>query len=402
MQQIRSVKKISLTILTALLGISTAMSQSTTATEKPATSGNNNLEILLMVIMGLLVFVIWLLGRVLLVLGKQVIEKNKASKILPALLAAGLLFAAQSSSAQDSVQAKTTSVVSNYGGLSPTTFYILLFVLITEIIIVLFLTFLINRFSTELLPEKKTARAKTNKLNVWWASLDKKIFTKAIPVEKEADVMLDHNYDGIRELDNALPPWWKYGFYLTIGVAVVYLLNFHVFGYGKNPTEEYNAEMAKARVEKEVYEANNKDKIDENNVPMADAAGLTKAKEIFTTKCFACHGKLGEGGAGPNLTDNYWLHKGSLNDIYHTIKTGYPDKGMQSWANEFTPKEISYLASYVKTLHGTNPPNPKAPQGDLYIDPSAAAPVAKGIIGDSTSANKVKVNDTIPSITTQK
>ncbi|HEX7457677.1 MAG TPA: hypothetical protein VF301_04495, partial [Ginsengibacter sp.] len=202
MQHIRLVKKISLTILTALLGISTAMSQSTTATEKPATSGNNNLEILLMVIMGLLVFVIWLLGRVLLVLGKQVIEKNKASKILPALLAAGLLFAGQTSSAQDSVQAKTTSVVSNYGGLSPTTFYILLFVLITEIIIVLFLTFLINRFSTELLPEKKTARAKTNKLNVWWASLDKKIFTKAIPVEKEADVMLDHNYDGIRELDN--------------------------------------------------------------------------------------------------------------------------------------------------------------------------------------------------------
>src|ERR1019366_3487166 len=145
MQHIRLVKKISLTILTALLGISTAMSQSTTATEKPATSGNNQLEILLMVMMALLAFVIWLLGRVLLVLGKQVIEKNKASKILPALLAAGLLFAAQSSSAQDAVQAKATSVVSNYGGLSPFTFYILVFVLITEIIIVLFLTFLINR-----------------------------------------------------------------------------------------------------------------------------------------------------------------------------------------------------------------------------------------------------------------
>ena len=79
--------------------------------------------------------------------------------------------------------------------------------------------------------------------------------------------MLDHNYDGIRELDNALPPWWKYGFYITIGVAVVYLLNFHVFGYGKNPTQEYKAEMAQAKIQKEIYEANNKDKIDENNVP---------------------------------------------------------------------------------------------------------------------------------------
>lgn len=103
---------------------------------------------------------------------------------------------------------------------------------------------------------------------------------------------------------------------------------------------------------------------------MADAASLAEAKEIFTTKCFACHGKLGEGGAGPNLTDNYWLHKGSLNDIFQSIKHGYPDKGMQSWANVYTPKQISYLASYIKTLHGTNPPNAKAPQGDLYIDSS--------------------------------
>ena len=236
---------------------------------------------------------------------------------MPALLATGFLFAAQSSSAQDAAQAEAVKVISNYGGLSAFTFYILLSVLATEVIIILFFTFLIKRFSAELLPEKKTVPAKANKFKVWWSGLDKKIFTKAIPVEKEADVMLDHDYDGIRELDNALPPWWKYGFYITIGVAVVYLLNFHVFGYGKNPTQEYNAEMAKARIEKEIYEANNKDKIDENNVPMADAAGLAKAKEIFTTKCFACHGKLGEGGAGPNLTDDYWLHKGSLNDIYH-------------------------------------------------------------------------------------
>ena len=269
----------------------------------------------------------------------------------------------------------------------------LLFVLITEIIIILFLTFLINRFSAELLPEKKRIRVKANKFKIWWSGLDKKIFTKAIPVEKEADVMLDHDYDGIRELDNALPPWWKYGFYITIGVAVIYLLNFHVFGYGKNPTEEYNAEMAKARVEKEIYDANNKDKIDENNVPMADAAGLAAAKEIFTTKCFACHGKNGEGGAGPNLTDDYWLHKGSLNDIYHSITYGYPDKGMQSWATVYSPKEISYLASYVKTLHGTNPPNAKAPQGDLYVDSSVQASPAKG---DSSATNTAKVNDSIP------
>ena len=202
--------------------------------------------------------------------------------------------------------------------------------------------------------------------------MDKRIFTRAVAVEQEADVLLDHDYDGIKELDNALPPWWKYGFYITIVVAFVYLLNFHVFGIGKNPTEEYNAEMEKARIEKEIYEASNKDKVDENNVPMADAAGLKAGEKLFELNCVACHLKSGGGNVGPNLTDDYWLHKGSLNDIYHTIKVGYPDKGMQSWSNQFTPKEISYLASYIKTLRGTNPPGPKAPQGDLYVEGAAA------------------------------
>ena len=246
MQHIRSVKKISLTILTALLGTSAAMAQDAAPATSTTLSSNNQLETLLIVVMGLLVFVIWLLGRVLLTLGKQVIEKNKVPKVLPALLMAALLFAAQTTSAQDATQAQTAKVISNYGGLSSGTFYLLVSVLATEVIIILFFTFLIKRFSAELLPEKKraTAPAKANKFKLWWSGLDKKIFTKAIPVEKEQDVMLDHNYDGIRELDNALPPWWKYGFYITIGVAVVYLLNFHVFGYGKNPTQEYQAEMA--------------------------------------------------------------------------------------------------------------------------------------------------------------
>ncbi len=155
--------------------------------------------------------------------------------------------------------------------------------------------------------------------------------------------------------------------------------------------------MAKAKIQKEIYEANNKDKIDENNVPYADAAGLAKAKDIFTTTCFACHGKLGEGGAGPNLTDNYWLHKGSLNDIFQSIKHGYPDKGMQAWSSVYTPKEISLLASYVKTLNGTNPPNSKAPQGDLYSDASNSQ---AGSNGDSAAPNTTKVNDTTPAVNT--
>jgi cytochrome c oxidase cbb3-type subunit III len=375
MQKISLIKKIALTALALTTGLSIVLAQNAPATAQTQVSGNNQLEIILVSLMALLVFVIWLLGRVLFVLGKQLIEKNKTSKLLPMVIIISLLFVSQSLWAQDASTADSVKVVANYGGLSVSTFYLLISILIVEMIIIAFLSILIRRFSAELLPQKAIL-IKERKPSLWWSRLNKKL-TRAIPLEKEADIMLDHNYDGIRELDNALPPWWKYGFYITIGVAIIYFFNFQVLGYGKNPTQEYNDEMARARIEKEIYEANNKDKIDENNVPMADASGLAQAKEIFTTKCFACHGKLGEGGAGPNLTDDYWLHKGSLNDIYHTIKNGYPEKGMQSWASVYSPKELSYLASYVKTLHGTKPPNPKAPQGDLYIDNSNATQGAK-------------------------
>lgn len=396
MNGMQLIKKKSIAVLIALLLLTGGAIAQTTTPAAPATvtSGYNQLATLLVIMTIVLAFVLWGLGQVLVVLSRQVMEKNKnAAKAITAILVMVLVFASQGASAQDAAKTAAT-VVPNYGGLSETTFYMFVTVIITEVIAVLFLTFSIRRIYMELMPPKEAGVAKTSALNEWWAALDKKIFTRAIPVEKEADILLDHNYDGIQELDNALPPWWKYGFYITIVVAFVYVLNFHVMGNGKNPTQEYAAEMEQARIQKEIFESTNKDKIDENNVPMADAAGLARAKEIFTTKCWACHGKLGEGGAGPNLTDDFWLHKGSLNDIFHTIKNGYPDKGMQSWATDYNPKEISFLASYVKTLHGTNPPNPKAAQGELYTETAttpAAADSAKKTTTDSTAAKKVAV-----------
>ncbi|MBL0145088.1 MAG: c-type cytochrome [Chitinophagaceae bacterium] len=253
-------------------------------------------------------------------------------------------------------------------------------VIVTEVFAVLFLTFSIRRINREIMPQSEMGVATKTPLRAWWDKIDQKLFTKAVPIEKEADVLLDHDYDGIKELDNALPPWWKYGFYITILVAVFYLFNYHGFGNGKNPTQEYAAEMEKAKLEKEAFEATNKDKIDEKNVPMADAAGIKWASDTYTANCAACHGPKGGGGAGPNLTDDYWIHKGSLNDIYASIKTGYPDKGMQSWAVKFSPKEMSQLASFVKSIHGTNPPGGLPPKGDLFVE-TATTPA-----GDSAKA----------------
>ncbi len=380
-------KKIFSTTVLLTAAMITAAQQTTNTA--PPEDKSNLVAILLTVIAVVLAFIIWGLGQVLISVSRLALDKHKniSNKILSVLFTVSLLLSSQISMAQTADAVASVTGSPNYGGLSAHNYYAFVGVLLIEFIAIVFLTFSIRRVYQELLPEK--AKTKKSKFRVWWNSLDKKFFTRAVPVEKEADVLLDHDYDGIRELDNSLPPWWKYGFYATICVAFIYLSYFHVFGEGKNPQEEYAAEMEKARIEKEVYEANNKDKVDEDNVPMADAAGLTEGKEIFTSKCWPCHGKAGEGGAGPNLTDDYWIHKGSLNDIYHSIKVGYQDKGMQSWAKEFTPKQISYLASFIKTLHGTNPPNAKAPQGDLFTEAggtdSTAAPKADSV---STSAEK--------------
>lgn len=390
-------KKISLLLgLTATTQVIMAQGPAPEAA-KTVTSSTNMVAILMLVIALVLAFVIWALGQVLYAMGRQALEKSRQNKAMSVLLMIGFSLLSLHSNAQDATAAAgntATEVVANYGGLSSTTFWTFLSVILTEVVVILFIMFSIRRIQRELLPEEA---AKEMTLNRWWSNLDKKLFTKAVPVEKEQDVMLDHDYDGIHELDNALPPWWKYGFYITIGVAVIYLFNFHVMGYGKNPTEEYEAEMAKAKIQAELYAATQVDKVDENNIQMPDAAGLAKGKDIYTSTCWPCHGKLGEGGAGPNLTDDYWIHKGSLNDIYHSIKVGYPDKGMQSWEKNFSPKEISYLSGYIKTMRGTNPPNGKAPQGELYTETTAApadstgAPVAK----DSVTAVKMAATDTV-------
>jgi cytochrome c oxidase cbb3-type subunit 3 len=374
-----SIIKKKMVLLAALLfSILNITAQNVPVAEKTTTSENNQLAILLIVITIVLAFVIWGLGQVLVVLGRQLIEKNKqTSKISSAATIIILLFTSQIAWAQNA-PTDAVKVLPNYGGLSPTTFYMFVTVLVIEVIAILFLTFSIRRIYMELIPQKQVAVVPRSPFKEWWKRLDKKLFTKAVPVEKEADVLLDHNYDGIQELDNALPPWWKYGFYLTIMVGFIYLLNFHVFGSGKNPTQEYNAEMEKAKIDKAAYEAQNKDRIDENNVPIADAAGIMAGQKIFETDCVACHMKTAGGSqnppsVGPNLTDDYWIHKGSLNDVYISIKNGYPEKGMQSWITKYNPKEISYLANYIKSLHGSNPANAKAPQGDLYTENAASS-----------------------------
>lgn len=209
-----------------------------------------------------------------------------------------------------------------------------------------------------------------------WSRIRQKL-TDAVPVAEEASIDLGHNYDGIRELDNNLPPWWKYGFYVTIGIGFVYLIHFHVFelsflspvfGPGISSAEEYQAEMLLAEEQKAIYLEKVANLVNENTVEsLTDESSLRSGQTIYTKYCAACHGPEGQGGIGPNLADQYWIHGGGIKNVFSTVKYGVLEKGMIAWQTQLKPKEMQEVASYILTMEGTNPANPKDPQGELYI-----------------------------------
>ncbi|HKK74821.1 MAG TPA: cbb3-type cytochrome c oxidase N-terminal domain-containing protein [Saprospiraceae bacterium] len=199
-----------------------------------------------------------------------------------------------------------------------------------------------------------------------WRRLYKR-WTNVVPIEKEEDIMFDHSFDGIRELDNSLPPWWVAMFYMTIVIGVVYFGYHHVLGYGQSTAERYEAQMERAEEQVQAYLASQANLVDETNVaPLEDEGQLALGKSIYDANCLACHGAFGEGGVGPNLTDAYWIHGGSIKDVFSTIKYGVPEKGMIAWQSQLRASEMQQVASYIMTMQGTNPPNAKEPQGELF------------------------------------
>jgi len=361
--------------------------------QKLASSPTNYIQYLVLAVALILVAAIWLLSSVLMMLSKKVVEMAKQNKTLTIIL---MLFSvsfvspaiAQDAAVASEVTSEVASSPAYYGGLSSLSFWTLSTVLMLELVIIFVMLYFIRNLWRIIYPATvRTAndgKKNTSWIKTTWSNLDKQFFTKAAPIEQEADILLDHDYDGIKELDNALPPWWKYGFYITIFVAIFYILKFEVWHTGMNPTEEYNTEMAEAKVETEAYLASMKENVDEKTVVMLDAAGVATGKTLYTKTCVACHSPNGGGGVGPNLTDNYTLHGATIQDIFKTIKYGYPDKGMQAWQSNFSPVEIQQLASYVKSLVNTNVAEGKAPQGDLIKEDAA-------IVADSTKMASVPV-----------
>ncbi len=377
-------RKLYLAVPMLLLGTA-ATAQQTGGAPAPSI-WDNALALTMLIISLVLLLVIALLANVVLGTAKLHFDKQKkssdASKIITVLVLflAPVLLQAQDAAVTDAV---TVAAPASIGGLTPLTFWVLAGVIATELLVIIVMGLFVKSF---LAKEKiavaeaagKTVELKPAGFKIWWDKMN-----SFKPIEQESNIVLDHNYDGIRELDNRLPPWWLYGFYVTIIIGAIYLWRYHVSETAPLSKQEFEIAMKKADEEKAAYLAKAANNIDENTVTLLkEPAALDAGKTAFVQMCAACHGKAGEGGVGPNLTDEYWIHGGSVKDIFKTIKYGWPEKGMKAWQEDFSPVQIAQISSYIKSLQGSNPPNGKEKQGDLYKE-DAAAPAT-----DSTAAKK--------------
>jgi len=181
--------------------------------------------------------------------------------------------------------------------------------------------------------------------------------------QPDQDHLLDHSYDGIQEYDNPLPRWWLAILWATVIFTPLYILFFHL-GPGLLALDRYDKAMMIA-TEKQMEEILAMGEISENTLVdlMDDASMMNGGKKVFVAKCATCHGMFGEGGIGPNLTDDSWLHGAQLMDVYRTVREGVPTKGMVAWERQLRPAELLAVSAHVGSLLGSDPPNAKAPQG---------------------------------------
>lgn len=217
-----------------------------------------------------------------------------------------------------------------------------------------------------------------------------KNLTRSKSIEQEADVMLEHDYDGIKELDNVLPPWWVNLFYATIIFSLIYLVRFHIIG-DYNQAQEFDQEVAAAQLEIEKNKAASpKEEITlDKVVALTDEASLAKGKEIFTNACAACHKVDGGGIVGPNLTDEFWINGGGIKNIFKIINEGSKNNpSMVAWGKTLESTDIQKVASYVLSLQGTKPAGAKAAEGEKWVEEAAPAESAPAATDSTTVTAK--------------
>ncbi|UPK70342.1 cbb3-type cytochrome c oxidase N-terminal domain-containing protein [Chitinophaga filiformis] len=329
----------------------------------PSELGHPVAIVLLTVIVGLLI-VIAILGSAVLnamdVYRERVKSEKSKAIVSIAILVAGIL-SSNSLLAQEAAETAKPVATNIISGLSDTSFYILASVISLEILIIISLLYTLRVLLG--IERKKKVAAPGKPVIHWLEKLNK---TRTLDAASEMEEDMGHDYDGIRELNNPTPPWWRWGFYFSIVFAVVYVWRFQIAHSAPSQVEELAIAEAAAAEAKAEYLKNAANNIDENSVTLLTGADdIASGQKIFSTSCAPCHGPQAQGVVGPNLTDDYWLHGGQVKNVFTTIKYGVPEKGMKSWKDDFSPKQLAQLTSYIKSIRGSNPPNPKEPQGTL-------------------------------------
>ena len=290
------------------------------------------------------------------------LDDGNTSKVILSLLL--FLFTSIPSFAQETEETKRVFTGTDfilYATLAALTF------LLVMILIVLFRAISVLRaMKLNGLPEEESKLVFSKN---WWRNF------RGIGIaltEEDKILIKGHDYDGIQELDNSMPPWLQSLFLGTIIIGFAYGI-YYFGGFGDMQIAELDKEVAMADAAKKAYMEKVGASMDENTVTLLKTADdISKGQTIFTEKCIACHGPEAGGGVGPNLTDDYWLHGGSINSIFKVIKYGVPEKGMISWEKQLSPTDIQKLASFIISKKGSKPANAKEPQGELFEDGATA------------------------------
>ncbi len=378
-------KYIALFMLFALpLALSAVSPEATT----PVTGNEINIKWFLIAVAFLLLIVIFILSNS--VLGaiqynKQKNETDHKSKIVSILILALSAFGTNSLLAAETTAAKASGIMSNIDF----TLLFLMAVILAEVVIILYFIKIIRQL-TGIDDAIEATKSKE--------SILKKVWEKANefqPLDQEAKLDTGHNYDGIRELDNITPPWFKLGFLSTIVFAFTYMYIYHVARSAPLSIEEYEISVKEEEERLAEFLKNQKNSVDENSITMMSSADISEGKTIFDKNCKACHGSLGEGGTGPNLTDDFWIHGGKINDVFKTIRYGVPSKGMIAWKEQLSGLQIGQVTSFVKSLKGSNPPNQKPAQGELYSESTATTNTAASTTPGDSTAQAAVVKDSL-------
>ncbi len=339
---------------------------------------------ILIAVAAILFYVIYALAEVVIWGGQKKINdmKKNSGNLKSLVILAITLLATGNLMAQGTPAAATESAVSSLWKSDFLPLYILIAI---EICVIAYLALMLMQLS------KAEQVATGVKHETWIAKLWDK-WNYKVPIEREEELIIeDHDYDGIHELDNSMPPWLQYIFFFTIGFAIVYLWYYNIGG-GMNQIEEYEASVKKADIELAAYLANASASYDENTVVLSeDPAVLANGKATFSNFCATCHRADAGGDAGPNLTDDYWIHGGKINDLFKTVKYGVPGKAMAAWEGVLSAKQIFEVTNYIKSLHGTNPVNPKAKEGDLYVEGGAAPADTTATPIDTLATDTLKI-----------